>query len=176
LQETATDILGLEFKELNFGLNFPRGKRPIKEKYIVLGPQASSGCKEWSKSNWIVLTKLLSQQGYKIINLTQDRYDIPNTINHYGQPTEFVINYLGKWIYYDWALYELHYDLEMRKSDDSIIPHDLHSKLSEFELFLFNELIGVKKTKYLENEVLYCDILTTIEPILNSVKNKLCSG
>jgi autotransporter strand-loop-strand O-heptosyltransferase len=94
LQETATDILGLEFKELNFGLNFPRGKRPIKEKYIALGPQASSGCKEWSKSNWIVLTKLLSQQGYKIISLTQDRYDIPNTINHYGQPTEFVINYL----------------------------------------------------------------------------------
>jgi autotransporter strand-loop-strand O-heptosyltransferase len=94
LQETITDILGLEFKELNFGLDFPRGKRPIKDKYIVIGPQASSGCKEWPKENWVALVKLLSQQKYKIINLTQDQYNIPNTINHYGQSIEFIVNYL----------------------------------------------------------------------------------
>ena len=94
LQETITDILDLEFKEINYGLNFPKGKRPIKEKYIVIGPQASSGCKEWPYSHWVVLTKLLSQQEYKIINLSQSHHPIPGAINHYGQTMEFVTNYL----------------------------------------------------------------------------------
>jgi len=48
LQQTATDILGLEFKELNYGLDFKKGERPIEKEYVVFGPNATSGCKEWS--------------------------------------------------------------------------------------------------------------------------------
>jgi len=35
LQQTATDILGLEYKELNYGLNFVKQDRPIKKDYEV---------------------------------------------------------------------------------------------------------------------------------------------
>ena len=94
MQETATDILNLPFKELNYGLTFPKGNRPIKDKYVVIGPNATSGCKEWVYGNWVVLTKLLNQLGYKVICLTKSEFKIQGAINHYGKSLEFVANYL----------------------------------------------------------------------------------
>ena len=94
MQETATDILNLPFKELNYGLTFPKGNCPIKDKYVVIGPNATSGCKEWVYSNWVVLTKLLNQLGYKVICLTKSEFKIQGAINHYGKSLEFVANYL----------------------------------------------------------------------------------
>ena len=94
LQKTATDILGLEFKELNHGLNFKKGDRPYQQKYIVIGPNATAGCKEWKYDYWVTLSKLLNQQGYIIVSLTQNEFTIPGVINHYGHPMENVANYL----------------------------------------------------------------------------------
>jgi autotransporter strand-loop-strand O-heptosyltransferase len=94
LQETATDILDLEFKELNYGLDFPKKERPYKEKYVVIGPNATAGCKEWKHEYWNTLTQLLTQSGYKVISLTQNEYKIPNTINYYNQPINVVANIL----------------------------------------------------------------------------------
>ena len=94
MQETATDILGLEFEELNYGLTFSKGKRPYRDKYVVIGPNATAGCKEWVYGNWVTLTKLLNQLGYKVICLTQNEFKIQGAINHYGQSLETVANYL----------------------------------------------------------------------------------
>jgi autotransporter strand-loop-strand O-heptosyltransferase len=94
MQATATDILGLEFKELNYGINVPKGERPYKQKYIVIGPNATAGCKEWRYEYWCALVKLLNQQGYTIISLTQKEFTIPGTINHYGHSIDKIINYL----------------------------------------------------------------------------------
>lgn len=94
MQATATDILGLEFKELNYGINIPKGERPYKHKYVVIGPNATAGCKEWKYEYWCSLVKLLNQQGYAVVSLTQKEFSIPGTINHYGHPIEKVVNYL----------------------------------------------------------------------------------
>ena len=94
LQQTATDILGLEFKELNYGINFYKKSRPIKGKYVVIAPQSTAGCKEWPYSYWNVLSKLLTQAGYKVVCLTKDQFNIPNTINSWGQPFDVVANYM----------------------------------------------------------------------------------
>jgi len=94
MQQTATDILGLEYKELNYGLDFQKGKRPIKEKYVVISPQSTAGCKEWPYYNWVTLTKLLTQQGYKIVNLTKSQLEIPGVINSWNQPFDVIANYL----------------------------------------------------------------------------------
>ena len=94
MQATATDILGLEFKELNYGINIPKGEKPYKHKYVVIGPNATAGCKEWKYEYWCSLVKLLNQQGYAVIFLTQNEFSIPGTINHYGHPIEKVVNYL----------------------------------------------------------------------------------
>ena len=94
LQQTATDILGLEYKELNYGLNFQKTKPLIPGKYVVIGPQSTSGCKEWPRQNWITLIKLLNQQGYQVLALTKDPSDLPNVINSWNQPFDKIANYL----------------------------------------------------------------------------------
>jgi len=94
LQRTATDILGLEFKEVNYGLNYKIQPRPIKEKYIVFGPQATSGCKEWVFEYWDQLAQTLHKMGYKIVILSQKPYLIQNTINIVNRDLNTVMNYL----------------------------------------------------------------------------------
>ena len=94
LQQTATDILGLEFKEVNYGIDFHKKGRPIKGKYVVIAPQSTAGCKEWPYTYWTVLAKLLNQAGYQVVCLTKDRFEIPNTINSWGQPFDIVANYM----------------------------------------------------------------------------------
>ena len=94
LQQTATDILGLEFKEVNHGIDFQKQERPIKGKYVVIAPQSTAGCKEWPYTYWTVLAKLLNQAGYQVVCLTKDKFEIPNTINSWGQPFDVVANYM----------------------------------------------------------------------------------
>jgi autotransporter strand-loop-strand O-heptosyltransferase len=94
LQQTASDILGLEYKELNFGINFKKKDRPIKNKYVVFGPNATAGCKEWDYNNWVSLSKLIKELGYDVVTLTQHPYNIEGVINVWGEPLDEVANYL----------------------------------------------------------------------------------
>jgi autotransporter strand-loop-strand O-heptosyltransferase len=94
MQATATDILGLEYKELNYGVSFPKKERPYQQKYIVIGPNATAGCKEWVYDYWKTLAKLLNQQGYIVVSLTQNEYKMEGVINHYGHSMEDVANIL----------------------------------------------------------------------------------
>jgi autotransporter strand-loop-strand O-heptosyltransferase len=94
LQQTSSDILGLEYKELNLGLNLKPLKRPIKEKYVVFGPNATSGCKEWDYNNWVLLSQLFNKINYKVIVLTQNQFKIQNTVNVWGESFQVVANYL----------------------------------------------------------------------------------
>jgi autotransporter strand-loop-strand O-heptosyltransferase len=94
MQATATDILGLEYKELNYGLNFPKKEKLYQQKYIVIGPNATAGCKEWKYDYWVALSKLLNQHGYIVISLTQNEFTIPGVINHYGHSMDVVANIL----------------------------------------------------------------------------------
>lgn len=94
LQQTATDILGLDYIERNYGVNFKIGERPIKNKYIVFGPQATSGCKEWVYDNWVELSHLLKEKGYDVVTLTQNPYHISGVKNVFSEPMDVVATYL----------------------------------------------------------------------------------
>lgn len=94
LQKTATDILGLEYKEVNYGLSFKPKDRPIKAKYVVFGPQSTAGCKEWPYDNWVTLSKMLRDLGYKVVILSSTDYKISQTQNIVSQSWETVTNYL----------------------------------------------------------------------------------
>ena len=94
MQATSSDILGLEYKELNHGIKFNKGNKPIKEKYIAIGPNATSGCKEWVYSNWVELSKKLIAEGYKVISLTKDKFYIDGVTNIYGKDIRTVASYL----------------------------------------------------------------------------------
>ena len=94
LQQAATDILGLDFKELNYGLNFEKKERPIEKEYVVFGPNATSGCKEWDYNNWVSLSKLIKELGYEVITLTQKPFFIDGVTNVWDEPLDVVANYL----------------------------------------------------------------------------------
>jgi autotransporter strand-loop-strand O-heptosyltransferase len=94
LQQTATDILGLEFKELNHGLNFTPKQNPETKKYVVFAPNATAGCKEWTYDNWVSLSMIIRDLGYDIILLTQNPYYIDGVKNIWGETWDIVMNYL----------------------------------------------------------------------------------
>ena len=94
LQQTATDILGLDYVERNYGVNFNIGDRPIENKYVVFGPQATAGCKEWVYDNWVKLSELLKEKGYEVVTLTKNPYNIKGVKNVFSEPMDVVATYL----------------------------------------------------------------------------------
>jgi autotransporter strand-loop-strand O-heptosyltransferase len=73
LQKTASDILGLEYKEL-----IPEIKElppsPIKEKYVTISVQSTSQAKYWNHpTGWEQVVKHLQSKGYKIAVVDQHR-------------------------------------------------------------------------------------------------------
>lgn len=94
LQQTATDILGLEFKELNYGLDFPKKEKLIKGKYVVIGPESTAGCKEWPRENWEILIKLLNQIGYQVVVLSKNELHYPQAIRYWNQSFDIIANIL----------------------------------------------------------------------------------
>ena len=94
MQAAATDILGLEFTELNYGVNFTPGKRPIKEKYVCIAPRSTAGCKEWPYRNWFILAKLLNNLGYKVINVSYEGFKGAGIIDRPKLSWEETYNYL----------------------------------------------------------------------------------
>lgn len=73
LQKTATDILGLEFKEI-----IPKFKSvptsPIKEKYVTISVQSTCQAKYWNHpTGWEQVVKHLQSKGYKVAVVDQYR-------------------------------------------------------------------------------------------------------
>lgn len=85
LQKTASDILGLEFKEINYGINFTPKPKSTKTDYIVIAPESTTGCKEWPYDSWVVLSKMLRDLGYTVVTLTIKPYDIKGNLNVHGK-------------------------------------------------------------------------------------------
>ena len=94
LIKTATDILDLPFKIKKTKLNFTPKKRPIKDKYICIGPQSTAGLKEWPHQNWRKLAKILHSKGYKVVSLSLNGFNGTNIINKSKLPWDELFNYL----------------------------------------------------------------------------------
>ena len=95
LQKTATDILGLDFKELNLGIHFtPSEKPPYISDYVVICPESTAGCKEWTYDSWVKLSEMLRKLGYSVVTLTKKKYNIKGNINIYNRNLNESINIL----------------------------------------------------------------------------------
>jgi autotransporter strand-loop-strand O-heptosyltransferase len=94
LQKTATDILNLPFEEKNHDLNIKIRQRPLKEKYIVFGPEATSGCKEWTHEHWTTLSKMIKKIGYEVVILSNKPYHIHGIKTISGRSWDEVSTYL----------------------------------------------------------------------------------
>ena len=63
-------------------------------KYVILAPESTAGCKEWTYDSWVLLSKLLKENGYTPVVLTSKKYNIKNVPNAYGRSLEEAMNIL----------------------------------------------------------------------------------
>jgi autotransporter strand-loop-strand O-heptosyltransferase len=67
LQQTSSDILGLNFKELIPKLKLGY-ERPIEEKYVCISMQSTAQCKYWNwLGGWQEIVDYLNEKGYKVV-------------------------------------------------------------------------------------------------------------
>jgi autotransporter strand-loop-strand O-heptosyltransferase len=81
LQQTATNILGLEYSEIKPKLNFVRkGRLGYEKLYVCIAPDSTSGCKEWTLENWQKVVDYLVSENYEVYNISlNSRYTLKNT-------------------------------------------------------------------------------------------------
>lgn len=103
LQKTASDILGLDYKEIRPNINIPEGYRPIEEKYVCIAQYSTANTKHWhypckdSNKGWQIIVDWLNAQGYKVMVISKQKTNLKNVIDMTGDfPIEHRINQL-KW-------------------------------------------------------------------------------
>jgi autotransporter strand-loop-strand O-heptosyltransferase len=75
LQKTASDILGLNFKEIKTKIDFNPNFENTYGKYITLSTHSTSQCKYWNKiGGWDNIIKYLNQKGYNVVCVDQYYY------------------------------------------------------------------------------------------------------
>jgi len=81
LQHVASDILGLEHKEIVPRLGINPGPRPIKEKYVAISEFSTFQCKFWNYPNaWQETVDHLNEMGYKVMSISKEKTNLKNVI------------------------------------------------------------------------------------------------
>jgi len=77
LQQTATNILGLEYKEVIPKIDYQVKDRPWKEKYICISPHASASAKYWHHpEGWQTIINYINNVlGYKVVMISKEKYN-----------------------------------------------------------------------------------------------------
>ena len=71
LQQTASEILNLEYKEVKPKVKISNKKTNINENYVVIAPHASSHAKYWMyPKGWQTIIDYLNNNGYKVVMIT----------------------------------------------------------------------------------------------------------
>jgi len=78
LQQTATDILGLDFTEIQPRINYEIKSRPYTEKYITIATNSTAGCKFWTREGWQELINYLTGIGYRVVNVSKENNPFDN--------------------------------------------------------------------------------------------------
>ena len=94
LQQSASDILGLEYKEIKINITIPDKSRTIDEPYVCIGIHGTSQCKYWNhKGGWQKVVDYLNKQGYKVVLISKEySFGQEQFMNH---PPENIIDKTG---------------------------------------------------------------------------------
>jgi len=77
LQETATNILGVDYQEIKPRIDFDASDNPYG-KYITIATNSTSGCKFWTKEGWQAVINFLHEKGYRVINVSKEKNPFDN--------------------------------------------------------------------------------------------------
>lgn len=85
LQKTASDILGLEFKEIKPKIDFVPKERPIDKKYICIANHSTAQSKYWNnETGWQEVVDYLKSKDYEVILLSKEPDGYMGNINPNG--------------------------------------------------------------------------------------------
>jgi autotransporter strand-loop-strand O-heptosyltransferase len=74
LQQTATDILGLDYKEIRPKISIPDKPRAIEGKYVCIGMHSTAQAKYWNHPDgWQKITDYLNEKGYKVVHISKEQ-------------------------------------------------------------------------------------------------------
>lgn len=98
LQQTASNILAIPFKEIRPRIAFTPGERPIANKYICISTRSTAQCKHWYY--WPELIQKLKDWGYTILEMSKEADDhgaeiledvsLQNVMNHLHHADMFI--------------------------------------------------------------------------------------
>ena len=73
LQKTASEVLGLDYKEIKPKLTFKNTGPTIEGDYVVIAPHGSAHAKYWNKKDgWQDIIDYLNKKGYKVVMITKE--------------------------------------------------------------------------------------------------------
>ena len=89
LQKSATNILGLEYKEIK-----PRITHKSNEvgSYITIATNSTAGCKFWTREAWQEVINYLHDQGYLVINTSKESNPFDNCQGLLDTSMEYTID------------------------------------------------------------------------------------
>jgi autotransporter strand-loop-strand O-heptosyltransferase len=77
LQQSASNILGLDYVELKPRLKYDIGDNKYG-KYVTIATNSTAGLKFWTKAAWAKVINHLHEIGYKVINTSKERNPFEN--------------------------------------------------------------------------------------------------
>jgi len=96
LQKSASNILGLDFREIKPEISF-KPKKVYDFKYVTIATHSTAGCKYWHYPNgWQDIVDFLNNKGFKVIHVSKEKTDLKNVIQIEDDSIEntmSVINY-----------------------------------------------------------------------------------
>lgn len=87
LQQTATNILGLEYEEIRPKIILPKVNHK-HTKQVSIATNSTSGCKFWTRENWQEVISYLHNQGYVVINTSLEDNPFENCITLHDKSLE----------------------------------------------------------------------------------------
>lgn len=103
MQQAATDILGIPYKELRPKINFKKERRPIKEKYVAIAIHSTLQAKYWNNpAGWQGVVDFLRKQGYKVVMLSNEPKGHNGNPDPKGtiRPTDYDLNNIMNFIHH----------------------------------------------------------------------------
>jgi len=77
LQKAASNILGLDFTEVAPMLKYNE-KSPNLGSYVTIATNSTAQCKFWQREDWQKLINWLTENGYKVINVSKEKNPFDN--------------------------------------------------------------------------------------------------
>ena len=92
LQKAASNILGLEYKEIKPRINYKVSENPYKQKYVTIATNSTAGCKFWTKTAWQELVNYLVSKGYLVVNVSKENNELTNVMKFEDVSIENTMN------------------------------------------------------------------------------------